>query len=226
MRLLIIEDEVSLLKILSKRLTEEGYAVDACGNGLDGLEYALSTQYDGIILDIMLPGMNGLDILKRLRQKHITSGILMLTAKDAISDRVQGLDLGADDYLVKPFSFDELLARVRALLRKHTENKSPQLRVGDLVMDTVAHSVLRGERLILLTAKEHALLEYLMRNAGQILTRDQIIDHIWNYDASNGTNLVDVYIGYLRRKIDRDEAIKLLHTARGFGYMIKAEEQV
>lgn len=223
MRLLIVEDEVSLLKILSKRLAKEGYAVDACGNGFDGLDYALSTQYDAIILDIMLPGMNGLDILKRLRQEHITSGILMLTARDAISDRVQGLDLGADDYLVKPFSFDELLARVRALLRKHTENKSPQLTVGDLVMDTVAHSVFRRRREISLTAKEYALLEYLMRNAGQILTRDQIIDHIWNYDASNGTNLVDVYIGYVRRKIDRDEAVKLLHTARGFGYMIKAE---
>lgn len=223
MRLLVIEDDTALRKILQKRLIAEGYAVDACANGTDGLDYALAMTYDGIILDIMLPGMNGLQILKHLRDKHCESGVLMLTAKDAIPDRVQGLDIGADDYLTKPFAFDELLARLRALLRKRTGSHSPKLTIDDLVMDTTAHIVLRGDSEISLTAKEYALLEYFMRNAGQVLTRDQIVDHVWNYDYQFETNLVDVYVRYLRKKIDYDGSKKLLHTVRGFGYVLKVE---
>lgn len=223
MRILVVEDDHALRKILQKRLEAEGYAVDACANGTDGLDYALAVTYDGIVLDIMLPGMNGLQILKHLRDKRCESGVLFLTAKDAIPDRVEGLDIGADDYLTKPFSFDELLARLRALLRKRSGIHSPKLVVDDLVMDSTAHTVSRGECDISLTAKEYALLEYLMRNAGQVLTRDQIVDHVWNYDHQFETNLVDVYIRYLRKKIDGEGMTKLLHTVRGFGYVLKVE---
>lgn len=224
MRILIVEDDPALRKILVKRLTAEGYAVDACANGTDGLDYALAMAYDGIVLDIMLPGMDGLNILRRLREKRCESGVLLLTARDAVPDRVQGLDIGADDYLTKPFAFDELLARLRALLRKRTGTRTPKLAVADLVMDTAAHLVSRGEKSISLTAKEYALLEYFMRNVGQVLTRDQIVDHVWNYSYQFETNLVDVYVRYLRKKIDCEGAAKLLHTVRGFGYVLKAEE--
>lgn len=224
MRILVVEDDPALRKILQKRLTTEGYAVDACANGIDGLDYALAMAYDGIVLDIMLPGMNGLQILRQLRDKHCESGVLMLTAKDAIPDRVQGLDIGADDYLTKPFAFDELLARLRAILRKQSGSRSPKLVIDDLVMDTAAHLVSRGQNAISLTSKEYALLEYFMRNAGQVLTRDQIVDHVWNYNYQFETNLVDVYVRYLRKKIDCDGASKLLHTVRGFGYMLKVED--
>ena len=223
MRILVVEDDHALRKILQKRFTAEGYAVDACANGTDGLDYALALTYDGIVLDIMLPGMNGLQILEQLRSRHCESAVLLLTAKDAIPDRVQGLDIGADDYVTKPFAFDELLARLRALLRKRTGSHSPKLTIDDLVMDTTAHTVSRGGSKISLTAKEYALLEYFIRNAGQVLTRDQIIDHVWNYEHSFETNLVDVYIRYLRKKIDREGAAKLLHTVRGFGYVLKAD---
>lgn len=223
MRVLIIEDDDALRKILVKQLSAQGYAVDACSTGTDGLDYATAMTYDAIILDIMLPGINGLEILRRLRNAHCESGVLMLTAKEAVADRVNGLDLGADDYLTKPFALDELLARVRALLRKRTENRSPVLTVATLVMDTAAHTVMRGQRAVILTAKEYTLLEYFMRNAGHVLTRDQISDHVWNYECSLETNLVDVYVRYLRGKIDKDEPVKLLHTVRGFGYVLKAE---
>ncbi len=223
MRILVVEDDQALRKILQKRFTAEGYAVDVCANGTDGLDYALALTYDGIVLDIMLPGMNGLQILEQLRSRHCESAVLLLTAKDAVPDRVQGLDIGADDYLTKPFAFDELLARLRALLRKRTGSHSPKLVMDDLVMDTAAHMVSRGGSEIRLTAKEYALLEYFMRNAGQVLIRDQIVDHVWNYDHSFETNLVDVYIRYLRKKIDREGAAKLLHTVRGFGYVLKAD---
>lgn len=223
MRLLIVEDDDALRNILVKRLSAESYAVDVCANGIDGLDFALSAPYDGIILDVMLPGMNGFEMLNRLRAAHCECAVLLLTARDAIADRVQGLDAGADDYLVKPFAFDELLARVRALLRKRTPDRSPVLAVEDLRMDTVAHTVMRGERAIQLTAKEYALLEYFMRNAGQVLTRAQITDHVWNYECGFETNLVDVYVRYLRGKIDSDEATKLLQTVRGMGYVLRAE---
>ena len=223
MRLLIVEDDDALRAILVKRLSAEGYAVDDCANGLDGFDFALAAPYDGIILDVMLPGLNGFEVLSRLRAAHCDCAVLVLTARDAVADRVQGLDAGADDYLVKPFAFDELLARVRALLRKRLPDRSPVLVVEDLRMDTVAHTVTRGKRAIPLTAKEYAMLEYFMRNAGQVLTRTQITDHVWNYECGFETNLVDVYVRYLRGKIDYDEPVKLLQTVRGMGYVLRAE---
>ncbi len=223
MRLLIVEDDEALRTILLKRLSAEGYAVDACANGVDGLDFALAAPYDGIILDVMLPGLNGFALLGELRRARCDSAVLLLTARDAVADRVQGLDAGADDYLVKPFAFDELLARVRALLRKHAPDRSPVLAVEDLQMDTVARAVTRGGRAIPLTAKEYALLEYFMRNAGQVLTRAQIISHVWNYACDFDSNLVDVYVRYLRGKIDSDEPVKLLQTVRGTGYVLRAE---
>ncbi len=223
MRLLIVEDDGALRAVLEKRLSAEGYAVDACATGTDGLDYAMSMDYDGIVLDIMLPGIDGLEILRRLRAAKSGCPVLMLTARDAVADRVKGLNTGADDYLIKPFAFDELLARVRALLRKHTPDRSPLLTAADLEMDTTLRTVTRAGRRIELTAKEYAMLEYLLRNAGQVLTRDQIIDHVWNYESGFASNLVDVYIGYLRGKIDRDASVRLLHTVRGAGYVLRAE---
>ena len=224
MRRLVVEDDDALRKVLVKRLTAEGYAVDECVTGTDALDYAAALRYDGMVLDIMLPGVNGLEVLARLRDRKYDCPVLMLTAKDGVADRVRGLDMGADDYLVKPFAFDELFARVRALLRKRAETRSPILTLCDLSMNTVAHTVRRGEREIALTAKEYALLEYFLRNAGQALTRDQIADHVWNYENSFETNLVDVYMRYLRNKIDRDEPVKLIQTVRGTGYALRAEE--
>lgn len=177
-----------------------------------------------MVLDIMLPGMDGLSLLTALRARGYGGGVLLLTARDAVEDRVRGLDTGADDYLVKPFALDELSARLRALLRKHTPGRSTLLRVGDLEMDTVAHMVRRGDRHIPLTAREYALLEYMMRNSGLILTPGQIFDHVRNYGAALDTNLDPVYIGYLRRKIDRDQAVKYIHTVRGLGYVLREEK--
>lgn len=224
MRLLIVEDDDALREILLHRFTREGYGTDACGDGIEGLEFALAGPYDGVILDVMLPGMDGISILTTLRARGFTGGVLLLTARDAIEDRVKGLDAGADDYVVKPFSLDELSARLRALLRKHTPGRSALLRVGELEMDTVAHIARRGGKHIPLTAKEYALLEYMMRNSGLILTPGQIFDHVWNYDAALETNLVPVYIGYLRRKIDRNAKTKYIHTVRGMGYVLREEE--
>lgn len=225
MRLLIVEDDDALRSILVKRLTAAGYAVDACDNGTDGLDYANAASYDAVVLDIMLPGLNGLEILQQLRLDHNECPVLMLTAKDAITDRVRGLDLGADDYLVKPFAFDELLARIRALMRKRAETRSPFLTVGDLQMDVSAHVVTRGGKPISLSAKEYAMLEYFMRNPGQVLTRDQIADHVWNFEYNFESNLVDVYVRYLRGKIDKDAEVKLLQTVRGTGYVLRPEEK-
>lgn len=225
MRILVVEDDPALRSILQKRLSGEGYAVDTCDNGTDGLDYALALPYDGIVLDIMLPGMDGLTVLQKLRNAHSDSSVLLLTARDGVADRVSGLDIGADDYLTKPFAFDELLARLRAMLRKKNGSHSPKLEVGGLVMDTAAHIVARDNQPIHLTAKEYALLEYFMHNAGQVLTRDQIVDHVWNYEYPFETNLVDVYVRYLRKKIDAGFPAKLLHTVRGFGYVLKAEDK-
>lgn len=227
MRLLVVEDDMALRTILEKRLAAEGYVVDTCDNGTDAMIYLDTVIYDGIVLDIMLPGINGLEILHRLRAmrgEQAACGVLILTAKASVADRVKGLDLGADDYLVKPFSFDELLARIRALLRKRVPDRSPMLTLSDLQMDTSAHTVTRAGNLISLTAKEYALLEYFLRNAGQVLTRDQIADHVWNYECSFESNLVDVYVRYLRKKIDQDNDEKLLHTIRGVGYAMRMEE--
>lgn len=176
------------------------------------------------ILDIMLPGITGLEILSRLRKERCKSGVLMLTARDSIDDRVLGLDTGADDYLVKPFAFDELLARLRALMRKREDSHNVLLTYDDLVMDTAAHQVRRGQRAVSLTVKEYAMLEYLLRNADIVLTRDQIATHVWDYSCNFESILVDVYVRYLRGKIDKDEGVKLLHTVRGVGYVLKAGE--
>lgn len=223
MRLLLVEDDDALWEILGKRLKQEGYAVDLCADGNEGLNWALLTPYDGILLDIMLPGIDGLTLLSHLRARNVNAAVLLLTARDAVDDRVRGLDSGADDYLTKPFAYEELSARLRAMLRRHAPSRSPVLRVGALEMDTVTHTVHRGGRTISLTAKEYALLEYLMRNAGQVLTPDQIYDHVWDYQGAFDSNLVPVYIGYLRAKIDRGEDKSYLRTVRGFGYVLKDE---
>ncbi len=223
MRLLLVEDDAALRDVLSKRLIQEGYAVDACGDGNKGLEYVLSAPYDGVILDIMLPGIDGLTLLTHLRARHVDCGVLLLTARDAVDDRVRGLDCGADDYLTKPFAYEELSARLRAMLRRHAPSRSPVLRVGDLELDTVSRAVHRGKRAVSLTAKEYALLEYLMRNAGQVLTPGQIYDHVWDYQGTFDSNLVPVYIGYLRAKLDRGEKTRYIQTVRGVGYVLREE---
>ena len=224
MRLLLVEDDAALRDVLSKRLIQEGYAVDACGDGNKGLEYALRAPYDGVILDIMLPGIDGLTLLTHLRARHVDCGVLLLTARDAVDDRVRGLDCGADDYLTKPFAYEELSARLRAMLRRHAPSRSPVLRVGDLELDTVSRAVHRGKRVVSLTAKEYALLEYLMRNAGQVLTPGQIYDHVWDYQGTFDSNLVPVYIGYLRSKIDKGEDTPYIRTVRGFGYVLRDDK--
>ena len=223
MRLLLVEDDQALQEILAKRLVQEGYAVDACGDGNEGLDFALAAPYDGIILDIMLPGIDGLTLLKHLRARHVASSVLLLTARDAVDDRVQGLDCGADDYLTKPFAYAELSARLRAMLRRNAPSRSPVLQVGLLEMDTVARTVHRAGKTISLTAKEYALLEYMMRNAGQVLTPGQIYDHVWACPSGLDSNLVPVYVGYLRAKIDRGEATTYIQTLRGFGYVLREE---
>ncbi len=222
--MLVVEDEPSLLKTTARRLKEAGYSVDTAGDGQEGLGFAEVVDYDCIILDLMLPIIDGFTILQKLRMKKIPTPVLILTAKDAIEDRVRGLDMGADDYLVKPFSFDELLARVRALLRRRGEDREVVLRIGDLTLDTTTHIAKRGEKIIELTAKEYAMLEYLLRNKEMLLTRSQIIEHVWNYDFDYNSNVVEVYIRYLRRKIDDGFEKKLIHTMRGSGYMLKEKK--
>lgn len=221
MRILLAEDERDLNRIILRKLTEDGYVVDGCFDGKEALAYLATTDYDAVILDIMMPGKNGLEVLSSLRQAGKSTPVLLLTARDAVSDRVKGLDSGANDYLVKPFSFEELTARLRAMLRSSFGMVSNSITVSDLVMDCSAHTVRRGEKEIVLSAKEYALLEYLMRNAGIVLSRERIEDHIWNADYEGGTNVVDVYISYLRKKIDEGFATKLIHTVRGSGYVLR-----
>jgi DNA-binding response OmpR family regulator len=223
MRILLVEDEKSLSEVLARRLTEEGYGVDAVYDGGEAELYADAAVYDCIILDVMLPVKDGLQVLKHLRSKGNAVPVLLLTARDSISDRVAGLDAGADDYLVKPFSYDELSARIRAMFRRGTEKKSVVLEYAGLSMDTITREVKREGKLIDLTAKEYALLEYLLRNPGRVLTRTQITEHIWNYDFDSDSNVVDVYIRYLRRKIDDGFEPSLLQTVRGVGYVLRAE---
>ncbi len=225
MRILVVEDDQSLHRIIQRRLKEEGYAVDGCYDGEDALMYMTSGVYDCIILDWMLPKKDGVIVLREFRSQGGETPVLMLTAKDAISDRVSGLDAGADDYLTKPFAFDELLARVRALMRRNTGAKENTLQLADLVMDLPKHTVRRGEKEISLTSREYALLEYFLRNQGQVLTRSQIADHVWNYDFDYDSNVVDVYIRYLRNKIDRGFDVPLIHTVRGCGYVLKQENE-
>lgn len=225
MRILIAEDQKDLNRIITKRLSAEGYYVDSCFDGEEALSYIEMAEYDGIILDIMMPKRDGLSVLHSLRKKGIGTPVLFLTARDAVEDRVLGLDSGADDYLVKPFAFDELIARIRAMTRKSAGNSSNIFSVADLVMDTTSHTVTRGGREIALSAKEFSLLEYLLRNKGHVLSRTMIENNLWNFDYSGGTNAVDVYIRYLRKKVDDGFEPKLIHTVRGCGYVLK-ENQV
>jgi len=225
LKILLAEDEPSLVKIIEKRLKEEGYAVDSAANGRDAQSFIDLYEYDCIILDIMIPYIDGLTLLRKLRQNKILSPVLLLTAKDSIEDRVVGLDSGADDYLVKPFSFDELLARVRALLRRQQENKEIVITVDDLKINTVTREIIRGAKLIELTSKEYALLDYFIKNKNRVLTKYQIAEHVWNYDFEYNSNIVEVYIRYLRRKIDDDFDNKLIHTVRGGGYLFKDKNE-
>ncbi len=220
MRLLLVEDYRPLRQSLAKGLREAGFAVDATGDGQEGLWYALGNEYDVIVLDLMLPGMDGLEILKKIRAQGRESSVLILTAKDTVQDRVRGLDLGADDYLVKPFAFAELLARVRALLRRSYQEKSPCIEIEDLRIELSAQRVWRGREEIRLTPREYVLLEYLAMRAGRTVSRMDIWEHVYEFNSSASSNVVDVYVGYLRKKIERPDKPALIHTVRGRGYML------
>lgn len=221
MRILVVEDERKIADFIRRGLKEEGYAVDAAYDGEQGHFLAATNDYDLIILDLMLPKTDGISICKKLREKKIFVPILMLTAKDTVKDKVAGLDSGADDYLTKPFAFEELLARIRALLRKKDNESPTTLQAGDLVLDLLTHRVTRDGKEIILTTKEYALLEYLMRNAGAVVTRTMISEHVWDINFDTLTNVIDVYINYLRNKVDRCFKKKLIHTIRGRGYSLK-----
>jgi DNA-binding response OmpR family regulator len=220
MRVLVVEDELGIAQFICQGLREAGYAVDVAHDGQEGLDYVYVAEYDVLVLDILLPKLDGLHVLRALRDRGVKTPVLLLTAKDTVEDRVRGLDVGADDYLVKPFAFPELLARLRALLRRPPLQMDPILHLGDLEMDTARREVRRGGRLIELSPREFTLLEYLMRHPRHVLTRTQLAEHVWNFDFFNDSNVVDVYIGYLRRKIDRGFDRPLLQTVRGVGYRL------
>ena len=224
MRILVVEDEHKIANSIKKGLELENFAVDVVYDGASGYDYASSEEYDVIVLDLMLPGIDGLTITQKLRQKSIQTPILILTAKGQAEDKVAGLNSGADDYLVKPFAFTELLARVRALLRRPQKTQGNVLKVADLTLDTVSFEVKRGNQTLKLSSREFALLEYLMRHPGIVLTKEQIINHVWNYDADILPNTVEVFIGYLRKKVDRiSRESPLIKTVRGFGYKISKD---
>ena len=221
MRMLVIEDEKKVSNFLRQALEEERYAVDQAFDGEEGLGLATAYDYDLIILDLMLPKKAGVQVLKELRDEKCRAPVLVLTAKDTVKDKVATLDAGGDDYLTKPFSIEEFLARVRALLRRG-QPALEVLRVGDLAMNPATREVLRGSRRVELTNKEYALLHYLMRNAGRVLTRSQITEHVWNLQFDTETNVIDVYVAYLRQKIDKGEPVRLIKTVRGVGYQLSA----
>lgn len=223
MRLLVVEDERDLNLVIARRLEKEGYSVDRCFDGEEALDYLAAGEFDAVILDIMLPKYNGLEIVRRMRAAKNQTPVLFLTAKDSVSDRVAGLDAGAEDYLVKPFAFEELLARIRVMTRKSAGNHTNIFEIADLSMDVAAHTVTRGGQSIALSAKEFDILEYLLRNKGLVLSREKIENHIWNFDYAGGTNVIDVYIRYLRKKIDDPFTQKLIHTIRGKGYVLREE---
>ena len=223
MRILFAEDERDLNDIITKKLTSQGYSVDSVYDGEEAIDILSYTDYDAVILDIMMPKADGFAVLRALRSKGKNTPVLFLTARDSVQDRVAGLDSGANDYLVKPFSVEELLARIRAMTRTAFGVSDSLLSVGDLTMDTAAKVVKRGGKEIPFSAKEYALLEYLMHNVGIVLSREKIENHIWNFDYEGGTNVVDVYIRYLRKKIDEGYDKKLIHTVRGRGYVLREE---
>ncbi len=224
MRILLVEDDTKVARFVRNGLKEEGFAVDVAEDGQQGLNFARDFDYDVIILDILLPKLDGISVLKSIRTRDPQTPVLMLTAMDTIEDKIRGLNKGADDYLTKPFAFEELLARIRALLRRKYRTASTLLRFQDLQADLVTHRVFRGEKEIQLTPKEFALLEFFLQNPGKILTRTAIAEHVWDYHFDSETNIIDVYMNYLRNKIDRGFRTKLIHTVRGVGYILKGEE--
>ena len=225
MRLLVVEDEKKLNELITKKLKKEYYGVDSCFDGEEAIRYVEGTEYDAIILDIMLPKLDGFEVIKRIRAKKNKVPILLLTARDNIDDKVKGLDYGADDYLVKPFIFEELMARIRVLLRRNSGNADNVITIANLKVDLDAKTVFRDDVLIKLSGREYSILEYLIRNKGKILPRERIEDHIWNYEYEGGTNVIDVYIRYLRKKIDDGYTPKLIHTVRGLGYVLRVDNE-
>ena len=224
MRVLVVEDARDMNRLIEKILKKVGYSVDCCFDGEEALAYLSAAEYDAILLDVMLPKLDGYSVIKKLRANNVETPVLFLTAKDAVADRVKGLDLGADDYLVKPFEFEELLARIRAMTRKRTGNRKNQFSLEDLTIDIERRTVHRGDAEIMLLPKEFSLLEYMIRNQGIVLSREQLENKIWNYEYSGSSNNIDVYISRLRKKIEREGTVKLLHTIRGVGWVLKAEE--
>ncbi|SDU21667.1 heavy metal response regulator transcription factor [Desulfobacula phenolica] len=224
MKILIIEDDADVLRFIKKGLSESGYTIDAASTGDEGLFLATTQYFDLMILDVMLPELSGFDIIKRIRKNHIKTPVIFLTARDDQDDILQGFNLGADDYLVKPFSFAELLARIKAILRRGHEKPIDKLCIGDLSLDLIKHTVYRGHTKIEISAKEFLLLEYLLRNSGQVLTRTMILEQVWGYSFDTSSNIIDVHINRLRGKIDKHFNNKLIHTIKGVGYVLKAEE--
>jgi len=224
MKILVVEDEKKVSSFIKRGLEEEGYEVETAADGEEGLKIATEGRFDLVVLDWMLPKLDGISLLKELRDRKLATPVLMLTAKDTVEDIVVGLETGSDDYLTKPFAFAELLARVKALIRRSEMDRGAELCFADLRIDPVAHKVWRSEKEIDLTAKEYGLLEYFMRNPNQVLTRTMIADHVWDYTFDSFTNIIDVYVNYLRKKIDREAPVKLIHTVRGVGYILKEGE--
>jgi len=221
MRILVIEDERKVASFIKKGLEEEYYAVDVALDGKEGLKLSTSEEYDLIIMDIMIPYIDGITLLKDIRKKNIITPVLMLTVKDNIKDKVEGLDAGADDYLTKPFAFEELLARTRALLRRSDSSKSMQLKIADLVLDLQSHRVYRNNKEIILTPKEYSILEYLIKNSNKVVSRTKLIEHVYDYHFDTETNIIDVYINKVRSKVDTGFDKQLIYTIRGIGYIIK-----
>lgn len=227
MRILVVEDTKDMNRLIVKALTKAGYSVDGCFDGEEALDYLAGAEYDGIVLDVMMPKMDGHQLLAKLRAQGSDIPVLFLTARDSVADRVEGLDLGADDYLVKPFAFEELLARIRAMTRKHAGSRTDTLTVGDLVLDTRGRTAARAGRDIPLLPKEYAILEHLVRHAGTVLSREQLEDRIWNYEKAGSSNNIDGYMSRLRKKIDADvpESQRLLHTVRGSGWVLRVPKE-
>lgn len=223
MRILVVEDDISLNRLICEKLKKEHYTIDSCHLGNEAIAYIEGAEYDLIILDIMLPNMSGLEILSFIRNKNNLTPVLILTAKDSIEDKVKGLDLGADDYMVKPFAFEELSARIRVLIRRDSKQAQHIYQIADLILDDKTKTVTRNNLPVSLSSKEYTLLFYLLIHKGQVLSRETLNQHIWNYDYDGNSNIIDVYIRYLRKKIDEGHAIKLIHTIRGQGYVIREE---
>ena len=221
MRILVVEDERGLNRVLTKHLKNNGYSVDSCEDGREAMEYLDLATYDLVLLDVMLPGMSGWDILRYIRKKNMDTSVLMLTALDSTEDKVKGLDGGADDYLTKPFALEELLARIRLATRKQRGNRNNTYTLADLSVDCQCRTASRGGKEIILSAKEFSMLEYLIANQGIVLSREKILNHLWDYDYEGSSNMIDVYIRHLRKKIDQGHEVKLIHTVRGVGYVLR-----